>query len=380
MPPTAYGRTSATLRSTRKSIPEASGRYTGRPSSIPRNPRSPRAIPSTEYRSGRFGNTSNVITSPWTPSGPAPMNVIRSTNSSMDNDLPTRSTRSSCRTPTFVKEGSDVFSLFIQFPGTEKEKEGPWLVGNTRGEEQHGNAEHDRNRGRRQDGRSARPWLDRRARGPRVEGSRQRCDSGAREGNRRETRRHLARDRGGPRAGIGHPRARGEAERHALPRRRNRGPCEARRVGHHPRRGRPHRICREGAQRPRSGRADHAEPRMCGRRRRDGVRLGPDSDRTRRAGRRGDLRRSRSRDDGRRADARRGDRPEWQRSGVYRSPRSLDDRRRRAVRVAAGRRLQARPPDDERDRGTPPDRWPRADAALPDGRDAERDDRGGGRG
>src|SRR5947209_20630613 len=96
------------------------------------------------------------------------MNVIRSTNSSMDNDLPTRSTRSSCRTWTFVKEGSDVFSLFIQFPGTEKDKEGPWLVGNNRGEERHGKAEHDRNRGRRQDGRSARSGLDRRARGPGI--------------------------------------------------------------------------------------------------------------------------------------------------------------------------------------------------------------------
>src|SRR2546425_12355227 len=94
------------------------------------------------------------------------MNVIRSTNSSMESDLPTRSTRSSCRMSTFVKEGSDVFSLLIQFPGTEKEKEGPWLVGNTGGEEQHGNAEHDRNRGRRKDGRSARPWIDRRAGGP----------------------------------------------------------------------------------------------------------------------------------------------------------------------------------------------------------------------
>src|SRR2546422_1499134 len=59
------------------------------------------------------------------------MNVIRSTNSSMDSDLPTRSTRSSCRMSTFVKEGSDVFSLFIQFPGTENEKEGPSLLGHT---------------------------------------------------------------------------------------------------------------------------------------------------------------------------------------------------------------------------------------------------------
>src|SRR6267143_6329058 len=112
------------------------------------------------------------------------MNVIRSTNSSMDSDLPTRSTRSSCRTSTFVKEGSDVFSLFIQFPGTEKEKEGPWLVGNTRGEEQHGNAEHDRNRGRRQDGRSARPWLDRRAGGPGFKDPGERRDSGPRAGDR----------------------------------------------------------------------------------------------------------------------------------------------------------------------------------------------------
>src|SRR2546428_13113380 len=103
------------------------------------------------------------------------MNVIRSTNSSMDNDLPTRSTRSSCRMSTFVKEGSDVFSLLIQFPGTEKEKEGPWLVGNTGGEEQHGNAEHDRNRGRRQDWRSARPWLDRLACGPWLTEAGERC-------------------------------------------------------------------------------------------------------------------------------------------------------------------------------------------------------------
>src|SRR3989454_4064054 len=123
MPPTAYGRTSATLRSTRNSIPDGSTRYTGRPTSRPRNPRSPRAIPSTEERSGRFGNTSNVITSPWTPSGPAPMNVMRSTNSSIESDLPTRSARSSRWMSTFVKDASDGFSVFIQFQGTEKEKE-----------------------------------------------------------------------------------------------------------------------------------------------------------------------------------------------------------------------------------------------------------------
>src|SRR2546422_4733311 len=61
------------------------------------------------------------------------MNVIRSTNSSMDSDLPTRSTRSSCRMSTFVKEGSDVFSLLIQFPGTEKEKEDCVFSGTRRG-------------------------------------------------------------------------------------------------------------------------------------------------------------------------------------------------------------------------------------------------------
>src|SRR3989454_592263 len=133
MPPTAYGRTSATLRSTRNSIPDGSTRYTGRPTSRPRNPRSPRAIPSTEERSGRFGNTSNVITSPWTPSGPAPMNVIRSTNSSIESDLPTRSARSSRRMSTFVKDASDVFSVFIQFQGTENKKAVRWLSEPSRG-------------------------------------------------------------------------------------------------------------------------------------------------------------------------------------------------------------------------------------------------------
>src|SRR5437867_2249797 len=299
MPPTAYGRTSATLRSTTKSIPDASARYTGRPTSIPRNPRRPRAIPSTEYRSGRFGNTSNVITSPWTPSGPAPMNVIRSTNSSMDRDLPTRSTRSSCRMSTFVKEGADDFSLFIQFPGTEKEKEGLWLVGTTSGGGRHGKAEHDRNRRRRKDGRSARPGLDRRARRPRVEDSRQRCDPSPRERDRRQARRQSARDRGGPRAGIGYPRPRGEAEGHALPRRRDRGSRETRRVGHHAGGGRPHRVRREGARRPRSGRSDHAEPGLRRRRGSDRFRLGAERDGARCARRRGDLRRDRSRDDGR---------------------------------------------------------------------------------
>src|SRR2546427_684995 len=89
------------------------------------------------------------------------MNVIRSTNSSMESDLPTRSTRSSCRMSTFVKEGSDVFSLLIQFPGTEKEKEGPCLLGHTSRGGSHGDPEDNRNRGRGQDGRSARPGLDR---------------------------------------------------------------------------------------------------------------------------------------------------------------------------------------------------------------------------
>src|SRR2546428_13995362 len=96
------------------------------------------------------------------------MNVIRSTNSSMDSDLPTRSTRSSCRMSTFVKEGSDVFSLLIQFPGTEKEKEGPCLLGHTSRGGTYGDPEDNRNRGRWQDGRSARPRLDRRARPARL--------------------------------------------------------------------------------------------------------------------------------------------------------------------------------------------------------------------
>src|SRR3989442_15788644 len=50
------------------------------------------------------------------------MNVIRSTNSSIESDLPTRSDRSSRWMSTFVKDASDVFSVFIQFQGTEKEK------------------------------------------------------------------------------------------------------------------------------------------------------------------------------------------------------------------------------------------------------------------
>src|SRR5437867_835081 len=117
MPPTAYGRTSATLRSTTKSIPDASARYTGRPSASPRNPRRPRSIPSTEYSSGRFGKMSNVIVPSWTPSGPAPMNVIRSTHSSRLSRLPRRSIRSSYGTSTFVTVGADIAPPFIQYRG-----------------------------------------------------------------------------------------------------------------------------------------------------------------------------------------------------------------------------------------------------------------------
>src|SRR2546428_13911035 len=113
------------------------------------------------------------------------MNVIRSTNSSMDNDLPTRSTRSSCRMSTFVKEGSDVFSLLIQFPGTEKEKGGPRLLGHTSRGGSHGDPEDNRNRGRGQDGRSARPGPDRGAGRPGLADSSQRRDPGSRGRNLR---------------------------------------------------------------------------------------------------------------------------------------------------------------------------------------------------
>src|SRR5437870_6647995 len=50
------------------------------------------------------------------------MKVIRSTNSSIESDLPTRSARSSRWMSTFVKDASDVFSVFIQFQGTENKK------------------------------------------------------------------------------------------------------------------------------------------------------------------------------------------------------------------------------------------------------------------
>src|SRR5256712_3287766 len=61
------------------------------------------------------------------------MNVIRSTNSSIESDLPTRSARSSRRMSTFVKDASDVFSVFIQFQGTENEKAVRWLSEPSRG-------------------------------------------------------------------------------------------------------------------------------------------------------------------------------------------------------------------------------------------------------
>src|SRR5207245_11681269 len=61
------------------------------------------------------------------------MNVIRSTNSSIESDLPTRSARSSRRMSTFVKDASDVFSVFIQFQGTENKKAVRWLSEPSRG-------------------------------------------------------------------------------------------------------------------------------------------------------------------------------------------------------------------------------------------------------
>ena len=90
-----------------KSIPDDASRYAGSPGSRPKYPRRARAIPSTEYRSGRFGKMSNVMTSPSTPSGPAPMNVIRSTHSSRLSLFPSNSMRSPCGTSTFVKDAAD---------------------------------------------------------------------------------------------------------------------------------------------------------------------------------------------------------------------------------------------------------------------------------
>src|SRR5947208_15300639 len=58
----------------------------------------------------------------------------------------------------------------------------------------------------------------------------------------------------------------------------------------------------------------------------------------------------------------------------YRGPRPLDDRRRGAVGCAGRGRVQVDAPDDEGDRGTPPDRWPGTEATVPNGRNAERDD------
>src|SRR2546430_13123105 len=55
-------------------------------------------------------------------------------------------------------------------------------------------------------------------------------------------------------------------------------------------------------------------------------------------------------------------------------PSPLDDRRRGAVGCAARGRVQVDAPDDEGDRGTPPDRWPGTEATVPNGRNAERDD------
>src|SRR2546425_12450912 len=61
------------------------------------------------------------------------MKVIRSTNSSIESDLPSRSARSSRWMATFVKDASDVFSVFIQFQGTGNEKAVRWLSEPSRG-------------------------------------------------------------------------------------------------------------------------------------------------------------------------------------------------------------------------------------------------------
>src|SRR5438309_9620719 len=60
---------------------------------------------------------SNVIIPSWTPSGPAPMNVIRSTHSSRLSRLARRSIRSSYGTSTFVTVGADITPPFIQYRG-----------------------------------------------------------------------------------------------------------------------------------------------------------------------------------------------------------------------------------------------------------------------
>src|SRR5438552_15982160 len=60
---------------------------------------------------------SNVIVPSWTPSGPAPMNVIRSTHSSRLSRLARRSIRSSYGTSTFVTVGADITPPFIQYRG-----------------------------------------------------------------------------------------------------------------------------------------------------------------------------------------------------------------------------------------------------------------------
>src|SRR5437016_591519 len=60
---------------------------------------------------------SNVIVPSWTPSGPAPMNVIRSTHSSRLSRLPRRSIRSSYGTSTFVTVEADITPPFIQYRG-----------------------------------------------------------------------------------------------------------------------------------------------------------------------------------------------------------------------------------------------------------------------
>src|SRR5207244_12256224 len=83
----------------------------------PRNQRRTPAIPSTEYKSGRFGKMSNVIVPFWTPARPAPRNVIRSTHSSRLSRLPRRSIRSSYGTSTFVTVGADITPPFIQYRG-----------------------------------------------------------------------------------------------------------------------------------------------------------------------------------------------------------------------------------------------------------------------
>src|SRR3990172_8829048 len=93
---------------------------------------------------------SNVMTPSWTPSGPAPMNVIRSTHSSRLRVLPRSSIRSSYGTSTFVTDGADIVSIFIQY---EADGERAWA---------HGRTTRDRHRRGRQDGRGPRSRINHR--------------------------------------------------------------------------------------------------------------------------------------------------------------------------------------------------------------------------